>query len=317
MRIFAIIPCYKVTQHIEGVIVSIGPEVEGIIAVDDCCPDESGKYIEETINDKRVTVIYNKENLGVGGAVMAGYNEAMKLGGEIFVKVDGDGQMDGGLIPELVAPIALKKADYVKGNRFYSFYNVRSMPRMRLLGNAVLSFITKLSSGYWSIFDPTNGFTAIHAKALSMLPQEYISNRYFFETDMLIQLGNMRAKVQDMPMEALYGEEVSGLKISLILREFLTKHIRATLKRILYTYYLRDFSIASLHLPFGVIALTLGTSVGIEGWIKSISSGVPATSGTVILAAMPVILGVQFLLSFLSYDISSEPKSSLQQFWVR
>jgi len=97
----------------------------------------------------------------------------------------------------------------------------------------------------------------------------------------------------------------------------LTKHIRATLKRILYTYYLRDFSIASLHLPFGVIALTLGTSVGIEGWIKSISSGVPATSGTVILAAMPVILGVQFLLSFLSYDISSEPKSSLQQFWVR
>jgi dolichol-phosphate mannosyltransferase len=98
---------------------------------------------------------------------MAGYRAAMSNGADILVKVDGDGQISPRLIPLLIAPLLRGEADYAKGNRFYSIYNIRQMPRTRLFGNAVLSFLTKLSSGYWSIFDPTNGFTAVHVAALS------------------------------------------------------------------------------------------------------------------------------------------------------
>ena len=315
MKIFVIIPCYKVTQHIAGVVDTLGPEVDQIIAVDDCCPDGSGAFIEKNISDPRLTVVYNKKNLGVGGAVLHGYTKAIQMGADICVKVDGDGQMDGSLIKTLVNPILKKKADYTKGNRFFSFYNVRSMPKKRLIGNMMLSFLTKLSSGYWSIFDPTNGFTAVHTNALRLISFDQISTRYFFETDMLIQLGNVRAKVLDMPMEAVYGDEVSGLSIKSIFGEFLTKHLKAIFRRLIYTYYMRDFSVASFHLPLGVLLLSGGGVIGSEAWIESIRSGIPATSGTVSLAMLPILLGVQFLLSFLSYDIQSEPSTALLDFW--
>ena len=137
--------------------------------------------------------------------------------------------MDARLFPTLIAPIAHGIADYTKGNRFYSLYNVKDMPKVRLFGNSTLSFLTKLSSGYWKIFDPTNGFTAIHASALKQLEFTNISGRYFFESDMLINLGNIRAVVYDVPMQAFYGSEKSGLRPHRVAPEFLRKHIRTCL----------------------------------------------------------------------------------------
>ncbi|MDA7963939.1 glycosyltransferase family 2 protein [Ruegeria sp.] len=313
MRIAVVIPCFKVTRHIEDVIARIGPEVEFIFAVDDACPDGSGDHIEKTTKDPRVKVLRHTSNTGVGGAVITGYRAALEAGAEILVKVDGDGQMAPELLPQFVQPIEVGEADYAKGNRFYSGSAVSDMPRVRLFGNAFLSFITKLSSGYWSIFDPTNGYTAIHSRALASIDLDKVAQRYFFESDMLIRLGDLRAVVVDIPMRAVYADEVSGLRIGKVVGDFLWRHITATLKRVIYMYFLRDFSLASLNLLFGLILLTFGVIFGAVAWSESIITGVPAATGTVMLSALPIVLGFQMLLFFASYDIASEPKVPIQR----
>lgn len=311
-RIAAVIPCFRVTAHVLDVIARIGPEVEMIFAVDDACPDGSGALVEGKCADPRVRVLRHEANKGVGGAVMTGYRAAMAQGAEIAVKLDGDGQMDPALIPALVRPIVEGRADYAKGNRFHSVYNVRKMPGIRLFGNAALSFLTKMSSGYWSVFDPTNGYTAIHGEALSLLDFNNISERYFFESDMLINLGNIRAVVADVPMEALYADEQSNLRAGAVLLPFLGKNLRELTKRILYTYFLRDFSLASAQLLFGLLMLGFGAVFGGVAWWGSVASGEVASTGTVMIAVLPIILGFQLLLGFLGFDMTNEPKAPIQ-----
>ena len=312
--IAVIIPAYKVRKHILDVIARIGPEVVRIYVVDDCCPEQSGEYALTNCHDSRVVLIRNEANQGVGGAVMAGYRAALADDMDVMVKIDGDGQMDPALLPEFVAPILNKQADYTKGNRFFDLEQVQNMPKVRLLGNAILSLMTKLSSGYWDLFDPTNGYTAIHRTVASHLPLHKISRRYFFETDMLFRLNTLRAVVIDIPMDAKYDDEVSNLKISSIMGEFLVKHIRNFCKRIFYNYYLRDMSLASLELPLGVLLITGGGVFGSIQWLGSVQSGVPTTAGTVMLSALPVILGIQLLLGFLGFDIASVPRRPVQLF---
>ena len=313
LRVAVVVPCYKVRAHVLDVIAAIGPEVTRIFAVDDCCPEKSGDFIEEEADDPRLRVLRHAQNKGVGGAVVTGYRAAIAEGMDVVVKVDGDGQMNPALLPRFLEPIAAGEADYVKGNRFFSASAVRAMPGMRLFGNAMLSFMTKLSSGYWSIFDPTNGYTAVHCRALASLDLDTLSERYFFETDMLIRLGEARAVVSDLPMRAVYGDEVSGLKISRILGEFLRKHLKATIRRIVYQYFLRDFSLASLNLVTGLFLLTFGILFGAVEWIVSIRTGIPATAGTVMLSVMPIIAGLQMLLFFFSSDIAAEPRRPLHR----
>ena len=307
-RIAVVIPCYKVTRHVLDVITSIGDEVSKIYVVDDACPDGSGKYVEEHCLDQRVMVIYHECNQGVGGAVMTGYRAAIADGAEIIVKVDGDGQMDTSLIPNFIEPILAGEADYTKGNRFFDLEEIRAMPKVRLFGNAVLSFMTKLSSGYWDLFDPTNGYTAIHADVARHLPFSKISSRYFFETDILFRLNILRAVVVDIPIDAKYGDEVSNLSISKIMGEFLIKHVRNFMKRIFYNYYLRDLSLASIELPLGLGLLLAGTSFGVYHWLASAREGVTSPAGTVMLAALPILMGLQLVLAFLGYDIASVPR---------
>jgi glycosyltransferase involved in cell wall biosynthesis len=260
-RIAVVIPSYRVVKHILGVISEIGPEVWRIYVVDDKCPDESGNFVEANCKDERVVVLRHGVNQGVGGAVMTGYRAAISDGAEIIIKVDGDGQMDPRLIPNFIEPILTGEADYTKGNRFFNLEEIRTMPKVRLFGNAALSFLSKLSSGYWDLFDPTNGYTAIHSGVAQHLPFDKISSRYFFETDMLFRLNTLRAVVVDVPMSAKYGDEVSHLKISKIIFEFLAKHIRNFGKRIFYNYYLRDMSVASIELPVGLLLMIFGESI--------------------------------------------------------
>ncbi|WP_061532332.1 glycosyltransferase family 2 protein [Collimonas arenae] len=305
--IAVVIPSYKVTKHILGVISAIGPEVSRIYIVDDKCPDESGNYVEAHCTDSRVIVIRHEQNLGVGGAVMSGYRQAIKDGAEVIVKVDGDGQMDPALIPNFVGPILAGEADYTKGNRFFDLEEIRSMPPVRIFGNAALSLLTKLSSGYWDLFDPTNGYTAIHADVASHLPFDKISKRYFFETDMLFRLNILRAVAVDVPMDASYGEEVSNLKISKIVGEFLIKHLRNFSKRIFYNYYLRDISLASIELPIGIFMFLAGGIFGGWHWAISAKEGLATSAGTVMLSALPILMGLQLILAFLAYDIATVP----------
>lgn len=307
IKIAVIIPCYKVHNHILEVISLIGPEVSRIYVVDDCCPDNSGDFVESNCNDARIVIIRHPINLGVGGAVMTGYKAAIQDGMDVFVKIDGDGQMDPRLIWDFVAPIASGTADYTKGNRFFDLEKISLMPKVRLIGNAVLSFLTKLSSGYWDLFDPTNGYTAIHRDVARHLPFSKISHRYFFETDILFRLNILRAVVIDIPMDAKYGDEVSGLHISKIILEFTVKHFRNLSKRVFYNYYLRDMSLASFELPIGAVMFIFGIVFGAYHWFISFSAGHSSSSGTVMLSALPIIIGLQLLLAFLGHDIRSVP----------
>jgi dolichol-phosphate mannosyltransferase len=306
-RIGVVIPCYRVTEHILSVLGAIGPEVGAIYVVDDACPQASGRFVQERVRDPRVRVLVRPENGGVGAAVMTGYRAALADGCAVVVKIDGDGQMDPQLLPRFVRPILEGRADYTKGNRFFNPVDVQGMPPLRLFGNTALSFMTKLSSGYWTLFDPTNGYTAIHAKLLAHLPLDRIATRYFFESDMLFRLGTLRAMVLDIPMPARYADEVSSLNIPAVLPGFLAGNTRNFFKRLVYNYFLRDFSIASVNFIAGMALLAFGIIFGAWHWLANASHGVVTTSGTVMLAALPIILGLQLLLSFLSYDIAAVP----------
>lgn len=312
-KIAAIIPTYKACNHVLGVINKIGPEICKIYVIDDCCPDDSGDFVANNCKDPRVHIIKHTQNQGVGGAVISGYKAAITDGMDILVKIDSDGQMDPDLILDFVTPILNGEADYTKGNRFFDIEKVRSMPKIRLFGNAALSLMCKLSSGYWNLFDPTNGYTAIHANVAHHLPFNKISQRYFFETDILFRLNTLRAVTIDIPMEAKYGDEVSNLKIPKIIVEFFIKHLRNFLKRIFYNYYLRDMSLASIELPIGLILFGFGSIYGCYHWIRSAHLSTPTPAGTIILSAISILIGLQLILAFLSYDISSLPKRPLHK----
>jgi dolichol-phosphate mannosyltransferase len=309
-----VIPCYRVARHLGDVLARIGPEVSAIYCVDDACPDGSWTVAQEALaNDPRIRLIHHARNLGVGGAVISGYRQALAEGADVVVKLDGDGQMAPEDILKLVDPVLRGQADYVKGNRFFCLEDLRSMPWTRLVGNAGLSFLSKLSCGYWNLFDPTNGFTAIHAAALSALPLEKIDRGYFFESDMLFRLNSLRAVVAEVSIEARYGDERSNLSVRQALLRFPVCHMRNFAKRLFYNYFLRDFNVASINLLIGLLLVMFGVTFGSVHWIRGYQLDVLATPGTVMLAALPIVLGWQALLSFVHLDVTNVPRQPIQQ----
>lgn len=304
-RIVAVvIPCYRVKDQILSVIEKIGSEVAFIFIVDDCCPENSGQYVATYCSDSRVKVIFHRENRGVGGATITGILAALSSNATIIVKVDGDGQIDPRLIPRIIFPITRGLADYAKGNRFYAPESLTLMPRARKIGNLGLSFLTKLSSGYWSVFDPTNGFFAIHSRVAALLNFKKIDQRYYFESDMLFRLNLIDAVVCDVPMNAKYDDEKSSLVVSAAFLEFLKKNIRNFFKRIIYSYFLKDFNTGSLALIFGTTLGIFGMFFGGLKWIASVNSGTTASAGTVMLAALTLGLGVNLIVAFINFDMN-------------
>lgn len=311
-RIAVVIPCYQVRPHILDVIGRIGAEVTSIYVVDDKCPDASGEYVRVNCTDPRVVVVFNQCNEGVGGATLNGFARAAEEGADVIVKIDGDGQMDPALLPRFVAPILAGRADFAKGNRFYNPEDVIAMPPVRLFGNAALSFMSKLSTGYWHVFDPTNGYLAIDARVFALLPRHKIARRYFFETDLLFRLNTIRAVVRDIPMTSVYGDEVSNLHVGREIARFFAGHCRNFFKRLVYNYFVRDFGLASVQLVSGLFAIAAGALFGALKWYLNATAGVDTPAGTVMIATLPIILGFQLLLSFLGYDIAAAPSDPLQ-----
>ena len=311
--VWFVIPCYKVKAHILAVLEKTPAWVEGIVCVDDACPEGSGDFILQQVRDARVVVIKLARNLGVGGATLAGYREAERRGGQVLVKVDGDDQMDLSYAAQLVAPILLDEADYTKGNRFTSISHLQQMPTVRVLGNAALSFAAKLSTGYWNIFDPTNGFTAIDGQVAKLVLRKRISQRFFFETDLLYHLGTLRAVVRDVPIPARYADEISNLRIGAIIGPFALKHLRNFTQRVLGQYFVRDFSVASLELVFGLFSLLFGIGYAAH-YVAVRVPGQSASAGVVMAAALPVILGFQLLLQAANFDVLSVPSRPIHPY---
>jgi len=313
-KIGVVIPSYNVASHIVSVVSSMPSYVDRIYIVDDCCPQNSGKVVKECKTLPRnikssIYIIKNKENLGVGGAVKNGFEQALKDKMNIIVKIDGDGQMDPSLIKSFAIPLIEKKANYVKGNRFYNLDDLKEMPLVRIIGNSALAFMAKMSSGYWSLFDPNNGFVAIKNSTLQNIALHKINDRYFFESDMLFRLNIIGAKVYDLPMKSKYANtgksNLSPLK-SII--PFFVFHLKNYFKRVIYNYFLRNFSFASINLILGIILISFSIFYGMHIKNFYIAIGEEVTPvGIVIMIYSALIIGVQFFLSFLNHDMASEP----------
>lgn len=315
MLIDVVIPCFRVSRQVIPVIQELLELdfIRTIIIVDDACPERTGMGVRDAFpNNASLLILEHKSNQGVGGAMLTGYKYAFDNGADIVVKVDGDGQMSPELIPFLIKPILQKRADYVKGNRFFYPKQLVIMPKIRLIGNAILSLVNKFSSGYWSVIDPTNGFTALVKTAYRQIDISAIDKGYFFESDMLFRLGIANAVIVDIPMTAIYNDEPSSLNISRILVEFPPKYLNRFLKRIAYQYFIREFNIASLEIICGIPLLLLGLSYGIYQWIAHASAAEVTPAGTAMIVGLLILMGFQLLLSALNYDISHSPTFPLQ-----
>lgn len=313
MKVAAVIPCYRVRRHITAVVEGVAANVDHVFVVDDCCPEHTGDLVTATFPPEHITVLRHPENQGVGGATVTGYRAALEAGYDIVIKIDGDGQMDPAYIPELVQPILSMDADYAKGNRFYHREHIKQMPKLRLFGNAVLSLVTKASSGYWNIMDPTNGYTAIHAIVARQIDLAKVDRRYFFESDMLFRLNVARAVVRDVPMPASYDTEESNLPILSVILEFPFKHTRNLCKRFLYNYLIRDVSVGTIQVLAGIPLVVFGVVFGAVKWIENAAAGRDTPVGPVMIATLPIILGFQLLLSALMFDVGNVPTEPLQR----
>lgn len=310
-KVLAIVPVFRGRNQIIEIVAGALKVVDHVLVVDDSCPEDSGLAVEQEFSDNpRVTVVFHDENLGVGGAMKTGFRWALQCSFEIIVKLDADGQMKPYLIPELVSPLKHKEADFAKGNRFDSPRHVRSMPIIRIIGNGALSLLTKISTGYWSVSDPTNGYLAIRKEALSKLEFQFLSDGYFFESDLLFRLAIVRARICEMPMSAVYGDEKSGLRIWRVLITFPFLHLRNLMKRLAYSYYVRDWSIGSVELPIGLALMSWGTWFGLSTFASARDVGETVSAGQAVTTAIAIILGFQLFLSFISQDIQREPKSA-------
>lgn len=311
-----IIPCYRVRAHIETVVRNVKDKVDHVFIVDDKCPESSGTFVAELFPDTNVTVITHEVNQGVGGAMMTGYRAAAPTY-DLLVKMDGDDQMDPGFLEMLTAPVVFGDADYAKGNRFHAPHYLRQMPRIRIFGNAMLSFLNKMSSGYWKLMDPTNGYTCLDSRLVEEIDFDKIDKRFFFESDLIFQLGLTRAVIADVPIPARYGDEVSNLSARKILFPFLRKHATNFCSRFFYQYVLRDFNIATVWTLFGAPMFAFGVLLGSIYLTRAVITGAPTALGIIMMSAINVTIGLQLLLSALAYDLNAEPNRAIGRYMHR
>lgn len=307
LRVAVVIPMFNVAPHIAGVVSGIPDYIDHIIAVDDAATDETAQIVR-ALCEPRLTLLQHRVNQGVGGATVTGFRSAIDLGADVVVKMDGDGQMDPDLIPSLLKPIVSDGYAYAKGNRFLREDALREMPRMRLLGSFCLTFLSKLASGYWHLFDPANGYVAIDVAMLRRIPLHRLARRYFFENDMLIHLNVFRARVKDVSMPARYGTERSSLRVSRALATFPLFLIKGFWYRVYERHVLREFSAVAVFWVLGAALITWGTVFGAITWTTSILLRRVATTGTVMLSVLPFIMGFQLVLQAVLAEIQESPR---------
>jgi glycosyltransferase involved in cell wall biosynthesis len=313
-RLGVVIPAYRVADRIGPVLAGIPAEVDLIVLVDDASPDGTAERASES-RDPRLIVLRHAANRGVGAATLTGLDRAVAEGCTVVVKMDGDGQMDPALVGDLVRPIFDGDADFVKGNRFGDPTALRRMPFARRTGNLALSFLTKMSTGCWQVFDPTNGFFAVDSSVYMRLNRALIHERYFFEISLLLALNLQGAVIQNVTMPASYGGAPSSMSLLRVLREFPLLLVRQFLRRIWLQYFVLGFSVASLFLVCGTLLGVFGTAWGAWAWARSIRDGIPATTGTVMIAVLPLILGFQLLIQTIVFDVTRAPTRPQSRLW--
>lgn len=309
LRVAVVIPCYRVENAIRDVVTGLPSWITAVVAVNDCSPDRSGEILDEMAREMPfLHVRHHEKNQGVGGAMATGFQAALELDVDVVVKMDGDGQMDPSFLPALLEPLRSGRADYAKGNRLRSLKGLQSMPKMRLFGNIALTFLTKVASGCWHVMDVQNGYLAITKEALADLPLERVEKSYAFENWMLAQVANHGFHVADVPMPAIYGDEISSLSITKTLWSFPPKLVRLFVERLVLRYVIFDLSPIALYLVAGTTLMLFGSGFGAYQWWMSRITGVPALTGSIALTLLPLLLGFNLLLQAVDMDIRNAPK---------
>ena len=304
-KIAAVVPAYNESKLIGKTITTMPDFVDFIVVINDCSTDDTSDQAR-AVNDPRVTVIDHEVNTGVGGAIITGHTAALELGADINVVMAGDAQMDPAYLPDLLDPICEQGYEFTKANRFFSRTSYTGMPVVRMLGSIGLSFATKMASGYWNLFDPQNGYTALARSALLRLDLSRVARGYPFENDLLIWLNIANARAKDIPIPATYGEEVSSMRISRVMLPIAGLLFRGFWRRMLLKHVLASFSAVALLFFTGLFLVFVGTVVGI--WLVVETLGPPvATTGSVLLSVFPLLTGTHMLITALQLDIQSTP----------
>jgi glycosyltransferase involved in cell wall biosynthesis len=300
-HITVVVPAHNEERLIGKTITTMPDFVDRIIVVDDKSTDETAQRVLE-LADPRVTLIRHENNLGVGGAILTGHQKALELGGNIDVVMAGDAQMNPDYLNKLLDPIVQDGYGFAKANRFFNRESFAGMPSHRVFGNVVLSFMTKLASGYWQLFDPQNGYTAISHESLKRLQLNKIALGYQFENDLLINLSILGVHAKDVAIPAMYGEEISGIKLSRVIPQISSLLFTGFWKRVWFKYVLWSFSPIALLLFTGIFLIIWGLGWGVFDVVYALGARSP-TAASALLSVAPLMTGIYMLIQALVLDI--------------
>ena len=299
-----VVPAYNEEKLIGNVLKTVPGFVDHIIVVDDASSDRTGEIVKsKQEGDPRITYIRHPENTGVGGAITTGYKWARDKGIHISVVMAGDAQMDPRDLPGLLNPIADGEVDYSKGNRLFTGKAWRVIPKSRYFGNAILSFLTKIASGYWHVADSQSGYGAVALQVLKTIDLESIYKRYGMPNDLLVKLNVYHFRVRDVPINPIYGiGEKSGLKIYKVVFTLSFLLLKLFFWRLKEKYIIRDFHPLVLFYLLGFVLTPIGVAFGVYLLIWRIFVGsVAATSA--LFSAFFTISGLQSLFFAMWFDM--------------
>jgi glycosyltransferase involved in cell wall biosynthesis len=298
-----VVPAYNEEALVGSTVSGIPAFVDRIIVVDDGSKDETAVRAQNA--DKRVEVIPHERNQGVGAAIVTGYRRAIALDVEVTCVMAADGQMDPDDLETLVRAIATDETDYAKANRLFTGQAWQLIPRTRYLGNAALSFMTKIASGYWHVADSQSGYTAVNLETLKLLDLDRIYRRYGFPNDLLVHLNVFNRRVRDYPSRPIYGVgERSGIRLRHVVPKISWLLLKGFFWRMGQKYVIRDFHPLILFYMLGILLFAGGFLLGIAEVVLRIA-GNPITSATIVLVALLVISGLQLLLFAMWFDMES------------
>jgi glycosyltransferase involved in cell wall biosynthesis len=310
LNIGVAVPAYNEEKLIEKTLSTMPDFVDHIVVINDCSIDNTLSIIKKFQHkDKRISLIDNKVNRGIGYSLTNGLKKAAELGSDRVVVMAGDAQMDPNQLAPMLDNMEKRDLDFIKANRFMHFDALKSMPKYRHFGNIVVTILTKFATGYYSIFDTQNGYVVYTKDVIVRMPWHLIGERYEFENTILIGLAIINAKVGDFPIPAVYGDEKSTIKLFSTTMRVLKSLFKGFWQRIYYKYVLYGFHPIALFLFTGMLLFLAGLFG--SAWIlfEKVAHSVAPSSGTVMLAVLPIILGVQLILTALVMDVTEERKS--------
>lgn len=307
-KIGVVIPAYNEEKLIRATVEGIPPYVSRIFVINDASIDSTAQVLE-SIKDPRLHVITHEINQGVGAAILHGYKRALKENMDLIVVMGGDNQMNPDQLPKLLMPIIQGKADYTKGNRLLSKEFRGGMSKWRLFGNSILTMINKISSGYWHIMDPQNGYTAISRKALSGIDIDTLFTYYGYCNDMLVKLNTFGFRTLDITMPARYGQEKSSIKYSKFMFHVSVMLFRKFLWRLKMKYMILSFHPLVFFYTLGMILVPIGLLFGAYIFAAKLFIGWPVSPNSPLLDALLLITGIQFTLFAMLFDMQESNKS--------